>query len=74
MQEMNSQDTTKLAKALLNVQRQLLPAAKDATNPFTKSNTPPSTRSWPRAVKRSSKTEYGCASAQCPLTPPEPLA
>lgn len=37
MQELNSQDITKLAKALLNVQRQLLPAARDATNPFTKS-------------------------------------
>lgn len=33
-----SQDTTKLAKALLSVQTQLQPALKDAENPFTKSS------------------------------------
>ena len=33
-----SQEITELAKALLNVQRQLHPAIKDAKNPFTKSN------------------------------------
>lgn len=33
-----SQDITELAKALLNVQRQLLPAAKDSTNTFTQSS------------------------------------
>ena len=38
MQETCSQEITKLAKALLNVQRQLQPAIKDAKNPFTKSN------------------------------------
>ena len=32
-----SQDITELAKALLNVQRQLHPIPKDAENPFTKS-------------------------------------
>ena len=37
MPEMNSQNTTELAKALLNVQRQLQPIPKDAENPFTKS-------------------------------------
>lgn len=37
MQDYNSQDTTELAKALINVQRQLQPATKDANNPFTKS-------------------------------------
>ena len=33
-----SQEITELAKALLHVQKTLLPAAKDANNPFTKSN------------------------------------
>ena len=37
MHNYNSQDTTELAKALINVQRQLQPATKDANNPFTKS-------------------------------------
>ena len=32
-----SQDITELAKALLNVQRQLQPIPKDSENPFTKS-------------------------------------
>lgn len=38
MHEYQSQDTTKLAKALLAVQTQLQPALKDAENPFTKSS------------------------------------
>ncbi len=38
MYEYQSQDTTALAKALFAVQKQLLPALKDAANPFTKSN------------------------------------
>ena len=38
MQDTCSSDITELAKALLNVQRQLQPAMKDANNPFTKSN------------------------------------
>jgi len=33
-----SHDTTTLAKALLDVQKRLAPAPKDANNPFTKSN------------------------------------
>ena len=37
MHNYNSQDTTELTKALINVQRQLQPATKDADNPFTKS-------------------------------------
>lgn len=37
MHNYNSQDTTELVKALINVQRQLQPATKDANNPFTKS-------------------------------------
>ena len=37
MHNYNSQDTTELAKALINVRRQLQPATKDADNPFTKS-------------------------------------
>ncbi|MBD5418351.1 MAG: ERF family protein [Desulfovibrio sp.] len=37
MQSDCSQEIKELAKALLNVQRQLQPASKDATNPFTKS-------------------------------------
>ena len=37
MHNYNSQDTTELAKALINVQRQLQPATKDANNPFTRS-------------------------------------
>lgn len=37
MQEMNSPEITRLAKALLAVQRELVPASKDATNPFTRS-------------------------------------
>ena len=37
MQEMNSPEITRLAKALLAVQRELSPASKDATNPFTRS-------------------------------------
>ena len=32
-----SQDIIKLAKALLEVQRELVPVVKDSTNPFTKS-------------------------------------
>ena len=38
MQETCSNDITELAKALLNVQRQLHPAMKDAKNPFIGSN------------------------------------
>lgn len=38
MQEYQSQDITKLAKALIQVQSGLRPAHKDAENPFTKSN------------------------------------
>ena len=38
MQDTCSSDITELAKALLNVQRQLQPAMKDANNPFTKSS------------------------------------
>lgn len=34
----HSPENTELAKALLKVQRQMLPAAKDGKNPFTKSN------------------------------------
>lgn len=33
----HSENITELAKALLNVQKQMQPASKDATNPFTKS-------------------------------------
>ena len=35
MHEYQSQDITKLAKALIQVQRELQPAIKDGTNPFT---------------------------------------
>ena len=34
----HSSETTELAKALLNVQRQMAPATKDGKNPFTKSS------------------------------------
>ena len=37
MSEYTSQEVGELAKALINVQRQLQPATKDANNPFTKS-------------------------------------
>ena len=37
MPEYTSQEVGELAKALINVQRQLQPATKDANNPFTKS-------------------------------------
>ncbi|WP_279140447.1 ERF family protein [Bilophila wadsworthia] len=37
MPEYTSQEVGELAKALINVQRQLQPALKDANNPFTKS-------------------------------------
>ena len=37
MPEYTSQEVGELAKALINVQRQLQPATKDADNPFTKS-------------------------------------
>ena len=37
MQEYNSEEISEIAKALINVQRQLQPATKDANNPFTKS-------------------------------------
>ena len=37
MQEYNSAEISEIAKALINVQRQLQPATKDANNPFTKS-------------------------------------
>lgn len=33
-----SQNITELAKVLLNIQQQLLPAAKDSTNTFTQSS------------------------------------
>lgn len=33
-----SQDISELSRAMLQIQRNLLPALKDATNPFTKSN------------------------------------
>lgn len=65
MQEMNSQDTTKLAKALLNVQRQLLPAAKDATNPFTKSKY--ATLNSVMAASREALLENGIWMCQCPV-------
>ena len=38
MQGMSSADTTALAKALINVQQHLVPAMKDANNPFTRSS------------------------------------
>ena len=38
MQTMSSQEITKLAKSLIEVQKSLTPATKDANNPFTKSN------------------------------------
>ena len=62
MQDYNSQDTTELAKALINVQRQLQPATKDANNPFTKASTLPSTASWTRAVTLCSRTASGFVS------------
>ena len=65
MQEMNSQDITKLAKALLNVQRQLLPAAKDATNPFTKSKY--ATLNSVMAASREALLENGIWMCQCPV-------
>ncbi|MDE7241029.1 ERF family protein [Desulfovibrio sp.] len=65
MQEMNSQDITKLAKALLNVQRQLLPAAKDATNPFTKSKY--ATLNSVMAASRDALLENGIWMCQCPV-------
>lgn len=65
MQEMNSQDITKLAKALLNVQRQLLPAAKDATNPFTKSRY--ATLNSVMAASREALLENGIWLCQCPV-------
>ena len=65
MQEMNSQDTTKLAKALLNVQRQLLPAAKDATNPFTKSKY--ATLNSVMAASREALLDNGIWMCQCPV-------
>ena len=37
MQEYNSEDISEIVKALINVQRQLQPATKDANTPFTKS-------------------------------------
>ena len=65
MQKMNSQDTTKLAKALLNVQRQLLPAAKDATNPFTKSRY--ATLNSVMAASREALLDNGIWMCQCPV-------
>ena len=34
----HSQETTELAKALVNVQKEMSPATKDGKNPFTKSS------------------------------------
>lgn len=65
MQEMNSQDVTKLAKALLNVQRQLLPAARDATNPFTKSRY--ATLNSVMAASRDALLDNGIWLCQCPV-------
>lgn len=65
MQELNSQDITKLAKALLNVQRQLLPAARDATNPFTKSRY--ATLNSVMAASREALLENGIWLCQCPV-------
>ena len=36
MQKYNSEEISEIAKALINVQRQLQPATKNANNPFTK--------------------------------------
>lgn len=65
MQELNSQDITKLAKALLNVQRQLLPAAKDATNPFTRSRY--ATLNSVMAASRDALLDNGIWLCQCPV-------
>lgn len=65
MQELNSQDITKLAKALLNVQRQLLPAARDATNPFTKSRY--ATLNSVMAASRDALLDNGIWLCQCPV-------
>ena len=65
MQELNSQDITKLAKALLNVQRQLLPAARDATNPFTKSKY--ATLNSVMAASRDALLDNGIWLCQCPV-------
>lgn len=65
MQELNSQDITKLAKALLNVQRQMLPAARDATNPFTKSRY--ATLNSVMAASRDALLDNGIWLCQCPV-------
>lgn len=65
MQELNSQEITKLAKALLNVQRQLLPAARDATNPFTKSRY--ATLNSVMAASRDALLDNGIWLCQCPV-------
>lgn len=65
MQELNSQDITKLAKALLNVQRQMLAAARDATNPFTKSKY--ATLNSVMAASRDALLDNGIWLCQCPV-------
>lgn len=72
MQELNSQDITKLAKALLNVQRQLLPAARDATNPFTKSRY--ATLNSVMAASRDALLDNGIWLCQCPVPVESPGA
>ena len=63
MHEYTSQEVGKLAKGLINVQRQLQPGTKDANNPFTEIRYA-TLASWIPAVRRCSPTASNCVNTR----------
>lgn len=72
MEDFSSQDTRELAKALINVQRDMSPATKDATNPFCKNRY--ATLNSIMEACRPALLKYGIWLTQLPLPAPSELA
>ena len=68
MESYSSQDTRELAKALINVQRDMTPATKDATNPFCKNKY--ATLNSVMEACRPALLKYGIWLTQLPLPAP----
>ena len=72
MDAYSSQDTKELAKALINVQREMSPATKDATNPFCKNKY--ATLNSVMEACRPALLKHGIWLTQLTLPAPEELA
>ena len=70
MNNYQSENITDLAKALLNVQRTVQPATKDAENPFTKSWYASLNSVMDACRDALIKTAYGCVSILCQWSSP----